>query len=51
MESLDEPVKDGLNEDKIDEDMRAFKLVTWQPEDFSDLTVLYQPMQRKPNIE
>ncbi|KAH6717111.1 hypothetical protein BKA61DRAFT_318389 [Leptodontidium sp. MPI-SDFR-AT-0119] len=51
VESLDELVKDGLNEDRIDEDMRAFKLVTWQPEDFSDLTVLYQPMQRKPNIE
>ena len=50
MESLDELVKDGLNEDRID-DMRAFKPVTWQPEDFSDLTVLYQPMQRKPNIE
>lgn len=49
--SVDDLVKDGLTDDGSDEEMRAFKLVTWQPEDFSDLTILYQPTRRKPNIE
>jgi hypothetical protein len=49
--SVDDLMKDGLNDDGSDEEMRAFKLVTWQPEDFSGLTILYQPTRRKPNIE
>jgi hypothetical protein len=48
---LDDLTEGGLNEETSGQEMKAFKLVTWQPVDFHDLTILYQPMRRKPNIE
>src|ERR1700753_2533345 len=48
--SRDNPMEDILYKDPTDQEMKAFKLITWQPEGFSDLTILYQPARRKPNI-
>jgi hypothetical protein len=33
------------------DEMKPFKHVAWEVEDFKDLTILYQPKYRKPNIE